>query len=56
MKTVWAVFGGCVMDEHLIALYEGTQEGKELAEARADKENQQCKGLDAYVEEWPIEG
>ena len=47
---VYIVLGGCVDDEHIIAVYDN----KQSAEARAAQENKSCKGLDAYVELWEV--
>lgn len=48
---VYLVMGGCWGDEHVIAVYRN--EAK--AVKRAEKENAECKGLEAYVEKWVIE-
>ena len=47
---VHIVLGGCVGDEHIIAVYDN----KQSAEARAAQENKSCKGLDACVEPWEV--
>lgn len=47
---VYIVLGGCVDDEHIIAVYDNEQS----AEAKAAQENKSCKGLDAYVELWEV--
>lgn len=48
---VYVVFGGCWGDEHIIAVYRNEKK----AEKRAEKENKECRGLGAYVQEWEIE-
>lgn len=48
---VYLVCGGCWGDEHVIAMYLNQKN----AEKRAKKENEECKGLGAYVEEWEVE-
>lgn len=48
---VYVVMGGCVDDQHIIAIYDGEQ----AAESRAEHENKRCKGLEAYVEKWSVE-
>ena len=48
---VYVVMGGCVTDEHIIAIY--TCEKK--AQQRAAAENKLEKALEAYVEEWNTE-
>lgn len=48
---VYIVQGGCIGDQHIIAVYDNEQ----AAEARAEAENQACKALEAYVEKWRLE-
>lgn len=48
---VYVVFGGCWGDEHIIAIYRNEKK----AQKRADKENAECSGLDAYVQIWELE-
>lgn len=48
---VYIVMGGCVGDEHVIAVYQN----EKAAEARAEAENRKCKGLEAYTEKWRVE-
>lgn len=55
MDKVYIVMGGCAVDAYVIAVYEGTPNGKALAYKRAKEENRQCRGLEAYVEERIIE-
>lgn len=50
-KRVFVVMGGCVGDEHIIAIYTSARK----AERRKIREDQACKGLEPWVEEWPIE-
>ena len=47
---VYVVLGGCVTDEHIIAIY--TSEKK--AQKRATEENKREKALEAYVETWDV--
>lgn len=47
---VYVVMGGCVGDQHIIAIYDNEQ----AAEARAEQENKSCKGLEAYVDKWEV--
>jgi len=51
VMVIYVIVGGCVTDEHIIAIYKN----KAKADNRADKENKECQGLGAYVEEWQIE-
>lgn len=48
---VYIVQGGCIGDQHIIAVYDNEQ----AAENRAKAENQTCKALEAYVEKWRLE-
>lgn len=48
---VYIVQGGCIDDQHIIAVYDNER----AARIRAKAENQACKGLEAYVEEWKVE-
>lgn len=49
-NKVFLVQGGCWGDEHVIAVYNN----EPAAIERAEKENKECKGLEAYVEPWDI--
>ena len=48
---VYLVMGGCIGDQHVIAIYGNEKK----ANARAEAENWACKGLEAYVEKWRVE-
>ena len=47
---VYVVQGGCIGDQHIIAIYDNEQAAKDRVEA----ENQACKGLEAYIEKWEV--
>mgnify|MGYP001047821790 CR=1 FL=1 len=48
---VYVVLGGCTGDQHIIAVCKTP----ELANDRANKENRNCRGLNATFEEWTVE-
>ncbi len=49
---VYVVCGGCAGDQHIIAIYKS----KRLADARVERENRKCHGLNAYFEAWNLLG
>ena len=49
--SVYLVLGGCLGDEHVIAVYYD----EKLAKKRMEKENEKLHGLCAYYECWNVE-
>lgn len=49
---VYIVMGGCPYDDHIIAVCGSAKDAAE----RVTKGNRECRGLDAYFEEWPVSG
>lgn len=47
---VYIVMGGCISDQHIIAVYDSIT----AAEKRKEQENNSCKGLEAYIEKWEV--
>lgn len=47
---VYIVCGGSIDDFHIIAVY--TSQKK--AQKRVEEENRKCKGLNAYIEVYPV--
>lgn len=50
MNKVYIVGGGCFGDLHIIAVYKDY----EKALMRVQEENEKCKGINAYIEEFEV--
>lgn len=50
IRKIFLVMGGCIGDEHVIAVYMSAKK----AMKRRDAENMQCPALEAYIEPWEV--